>query len=250
MVRFCLATPVLPGKLESLRDFDITRKGPRQHERDAFEKHLKTTKEIAWLQKTPQGNLRLVYYEGDADSLKWGVEEIAHMKDSYAGWMKSKWLEFAGLDWTKPSEELLAHFPEEVFAYEAKGVAAVGTRGMCLALPVVPGKSQVAREFYKTRMGPRWQEEDAWRKEGFKTSREFQWLQKTPRGDLLLIYGEWGGDFKERVEEFAHLQDEYSRWVKGKLSEITGIDLSKPFQGPLPEEIYAYEPKKVVTVHQ
>jgi len=36
--------------------------------------------------------------------------------------------------------------------------------------------------------------------------------------------------------------------VKGKLSDITGIDLNKPYKGSLPEEIYAYEPKKLVAV--
>ncbi len=88
----------------------------------------------------------------------------------------------------------------------------------------------------------------SWRENVYTISKEIQWVQKTPRGELLLVYGEWDGDIIKRAEEYAAYYDEYSLWVKGKLSEITGIDLNKPYKGSLPEEIYAYEPKKLVAV--
>jgi hypothetical protein len=250
MFRMVVAFPVLPGKLEAMRDFDVTRLGPRRLERDAFEQHLKTSREISWLQKTPKGDLRLLYYEADIDP-KWGLEEIARLQDPYGLWMKSKWLEFAGVDFAKPPQEFLALLPEEVFAYEPQGAATVSTRRLCLALPVLPGKSEALKDFEMARMGPRRKEQEALQKK-VKISREIHHLQKTPHGDLLLLYGEFDTDFKWIMEEFVRMQaqDMHARWVRDQYLELTGLDWNKPLQGPLPEETYAYEPKKVVTVPQ
>ncbi len=63
MERVCAALPVLPGKTETLREFEKTRMGGRSRDRDAFEQSLGTSRQIDWLVKTPQGDLVLVYLE-------------------------------------------------------------------------------------------------------------------------------------------------------------------------------------------
>ncbi len=109
---------------------------------------------------------------------------------------------------------------------------------VCLALPVLLGKSEVARELGRALMGPRAREVDAAEKR-LKISKEAWFLQKTPQGEMLLVYFE-ATDIQKAFEDFARSQEPFDKWWRDKIKEITGIDMAQPPAGPPPEQILSY----------
>ena len=74
---------------------------------------------------------------------------------------------------------------------------------VCLAVPVLPGKSADARAFFKQLDGARRQEFDASeRKIGI--TKELWYLAPLPSGDLLIAYME-SGDFNRALERALEL---------------------------------------------
>ena len=57
---------------------------------------------------------------------------------------------------------------------------------------------------------------------------------------MLLAYME-SPDFGRALSEFSQSQDEFDRWFKQRLADVTGVDLNSPPPGPLSELVSSYE---------
>ena len=101
------------------------------------------------------------------------------------------------------------------------------------ALPVLPGKTEAARAFLKELGGPRKQELAACG-QGLGIPKEMWALQRLPQGDVLIAYMA-GDDLGHAFTQFAASQDDFDRWMKRQLREVTGADLNTPPSGPMSE---------------
>jgi hypothetical protein len=105
---------------------------------------------------------------------------------------------------------------------------------IAMAFPIPPGKMEQWKKFAADLKGPRRAEFSASRKQFGVRERAF--LQKTPMGDLVIVTteGEDPGSFFQR---FAAGTDAFTKWFLAQVSEIHGMDLTKPPPGPMPELI-------------
>ncbi len=110
---------------------------------------------------------------------------------------------------------------------------------VCFALPVISGKTEDARAFFKELEGPR-KTEFARSEERIGIPKESWYLQKTPTGDLLVVYLE-SPNFARALDLFARSRDEFDVWFKRRLAEVTGADLNSPPPGPMSEQLTSYE---------
>lgn len=98
--------------------------------------------------------------------------------------------------------------------------------------PVLPGKEDAARAWLNEVSGPRAAEFDAMQRES-EITRETVTLQETPVGSFLLVWFE--GNVEKAFGVVATGQDEFTAWHRAQLSDVTGLDLSAPEEGPPPE---------------
>ena len=110
---------------------------------------------------------------------------------------------------------------------------------ICFALPILPGKSQDARDFHRDLDGPR-KADYAASEQRIGIVKEHWFLQQSPQGDLFLAYME-SPNFAQALAQFAQSQDEFDQWFKRRLAAVTGVDLNTPPAGPLSELLSSYE---------
>ena len=103
------------------------------------------------------------------------------------------------------------------------------------AMPVLPGKTDAAREMFKTSSGPRRSEAEAANKKHGIT-KDTWFLQTSPQGDMILGYLETD-DPEKSLTAYATDEDSFAVWSREQFKEITGIDMSKP-QGAPPEQLW------------
>jgi hypothetical protein len=103
------------------------------------------------------------------------------------------------------------------------------------AFPVLEGKDDDGRKFAQETRDRG--EEFAASQKRFGLTREEWSLQQTPMGSLVIVRFE-GDDVGAALEGFGQSSDEFDVWFKGRVKEITGVDLSEPMPGPLPEIIF------------
>jgi hypothetical protein len=111
---------------------------------------------------------------------------------------------------------------------------------ICVVFPILPGKSQAARAFQ--------QELDTERKADYGRSeraigitKEMWFLASLPSGDHLVVYME-SPDFKRALGQFSQSQDEFDRWFKQRVVDVTGVDFNNlPPDLKLPELVSSYE---------
>lgn len=115
----------------------------------------------------------------------------------------------------------------------------------CFALPVLAGKRQAAHAFFN--------ELETQRKKAYAASeqrlnitKESWYLQQTPQGDLLLAYIE-SPSFAEALKSFSRSQEEFDKWFKQQVAEVTGVDLNNPPLGPLSKQVSRYESPQLVS---
>ena len=108
-------------------------------------------------------------------------------------------------------------------------------RTFCGAFPVLTGKTEAAREFVKTCMGPKRTEcAEALKRQG--VTKESWFLQKTPQGDMVIVHFE-AEDVEKTFETEAKSKDPFMVWFKQQVKSVTGVDLEQPSDEPPREEI-------------
>ncbi len=97
---------------------------------------------------------------------------------------------------------------------------------VCLALPILPGKTADARAFQL--------ELDTTRKAEYAVSegrlgipREYWFIAELPVGDLLIGYFD-AQDVNAALGAFVQSQDTFDLWFKEQVKNATGLDLNNP----------------------
>ena len=108
-------------------------------------------------------------------------------------------------------------------------------KAFCAAFPILPGRTEALREFAKAVMSSRRREySDALKRQGMTTESWF--LQKTPKGDMIIAYFE-ADDVQKAFEIQAKSKGPFDVWFKLQVKSATGFDLEQPSSEPPPEEI-------------
>jgi hypothetical protein len=96
--------------------------------------------------------------------------------------------------------------------------------------PIQAGKEADARAFAGETFGARRPDFEAHLARSGVT-RETWALQETPMGSLILVWFE--GDVEKAFTELATDDSEYTKWFRGRVLDITGVDLGAPPEGLL-----------------
>lgn len=97
---------------------------------------------------------------------------------------------------------------------------------ICIALPILPGKSNDARAFFGELESTR--KADYNRSERrLGISKEVWYLASSPTGDQLVVYIE-GANFNNAMQQFVGSKNDFDLWFKRRLLEVTGLDLNNP----------------------
>jgi hypothetical protein len=98
--------------------------------------------------------------------------------------------------------------------------------------PIQAGKEEAARSFAAETMGARRAEFAAHHARG-DTTRETWALQETPMGSFILVWFE--GDVEKAFTDLATNDSEFVTWFRGRVLDVTGVDLRSPSDQPPPE---------------
>jgi len=106
------------------------------------------------------------------------------------------------------------------------------------AFPVLQGKEDEARKFAQETLDRREDFEASQARLNISTE---EWsLQKTPMGSFVIVRFETP-DVGAALGAFGESSESFDAWFKGRVLEITGVDLSAPSNDPLPELILAWQ---------
>lgn len=97
---------------------------------------------------------------------------------------------------------------------------------ICLALPVLPGKTADARTFMHQLDSSRRAEFDASERR-IGITKELWYLAKLASGDHLIGYME-SVDFNRAFQLFVGSKDPFDLWFKAQMLAATGLDLNNP----------------------
>jgi len=109
---------------------------------------------------------------------------------------------------------------------------------IAMAFPVLPGKTEKAKQFFKS-MKTEHAKEFAELEKKLKTTREAVFLQTSPKGDMIIDYYECA-DPEKAAEALAKLKDRFAMWVKTETLDITGIDDEALAKEPMPEQVLLF----------
>lgn len=106
------------------------------------------------------------------------------------------------------------------------------------AYPVLPGKTEKAREFLKS-LKTEHAKDFAAVEKLLKTTKEAIFLQPSPQGDMIIDYFESANPQKS-IETMAKSKDKFAVWMKNEIKDFTGIDLNVMSKEPLPEQLLLF----------
>ena len=101
--------------------------------------------------------------------------------------------------------------------------------------PIRAGKEDEARAFAAETVGARLAGYEAHHARAGGT-REMFTLQETPMGSFLLVWFE--GDVQKGFVDHATDDSDFEVWFRGRVLDLTGVDLAAPPAGPLPEVLF------------
>jgi hypothetical protein len=117
---------------------------------------------------------------------------------------------------------------------------------ICLALPILPGKTPDAYAFMDELENQR-KAEYAESEQRIGITKEAWFLARISSGDQLVAYLE-STNFGRASRLFSASQDEFDLWFKDRLANATGLDLNNPPPDiKLPELLSSYMADEVVT---
>ena len=224
MGSFAVAMPIPPGAADKYRAFSEEAFGRRRDELAESRGKLGVTLERAWIQHTPGGDVFILLLEGD-DPVE-ANRRFAASEDPFDVWFKQEAGAALGADFSRP----VPVRPEMIY----ESVPKDGPRAsqyVCVAIPLVPGKTEAHRQVAEEVKGPRREAFDAFHDRAGVT--EDWWIEETPDGDLVLVYLE-SEDLAGAMEHLARSDEDAEAWFKERLMETQGIDWGGP-PPPLPE---------------
>ena len=111
---------------------------------------------------------------------------------------------------------------------------------ICVVFPLLPGKTEDARAFQRELETER-KADYARSERAIGITKEHWFLASVPGGDQLVVYIE-SEDFGRAIGQFGASQDPFDVWFKGRLAEVSGVDLGDLPPGmQLPELLSSYE---------
>lgn len=100
MASLVSAFPILPGKTEQWKHFCQEMVGPRRSEYEASRKRLGVTREVAYLQQAPQGDMTVVYVE--AQNIPCIFEGFGTSQEPFDVWFREQVKDIHSVDFTQP----------------------------------------------------------------------------------------------------------------------------------------------------
>lgn len=94
------ALPILPGRTGAARAFQQELAGPRMADYAASERAIGITKELWFLQETPNGDLLVAYMES-ADFAR-ALGQFGASQEPFDAWFKERLLAVTGVDLNEP----------------------------------------------------------------------------------------------------------------------------------------------------
>jgi hypothetical protein len=98
--------------------------------------------------------------------------------------------------------------------------------------PILKGKEGAARAFAAETTGTRKADFDAAQARS-NVTRETWAMQETPMGSFMLVWFE--GDVEKAFADLATDASDFGTWMRAQVKDITGVDLSAPPEGALPD---------------
>jgi hypothetical protein len=109
---------------------------------------------------------------------------------------------------------------------------------ICLALPIVDGKTSDARTFLRQLDTTRRAEFDR-SEQQIGITKELWYLAKLASGDHLIAYME-SADFSRALSSFVASRDSFDLWFKEQMLAVTGVDLNNPPADMAPAELLSH----------
>ncbi|MCH8061575.1 MAG: hypothetical protein IH861_03625 [Chloroflexi bacterium] len=110
MASLAFVAPALPGGTENLRRLAQELRGGKKSEVEDFYRRMKITREQWFIQPTPQGEMVIVYLEGE--DLARTFQTLAASEEPLDVWLKEQAKSVHGIDFNKPRS---APLPELVY---------------------------------------------------------------------------------------------------------------------------------------
>jgi Family of unknown function (DUF6176) len=101
--------------------------------------------------------------------------------------------------------------------------------------PVLPGKEEAARSWIAELEGGRKEGFDAMQRRS-EIARETLTLMETPGGSFLLFWFE-GSDVEKAFATVIGGEDDFTRWHRERLLDVTGVDLTQAGDAAPPETL-------------
>jgi hypothetical protein len=101
--------------------------------------------------------------------------------------------------------------------------------GLVLALPVLPGKSELWRRAIQEMLDSRLGAYEASR-QAQGVTREIGWLAQTHQGEIVFLYLETA-DTLATLARLAESGEAFDCWFRQQLHDINGVDLKRPAPG-------------------